>query len=182
MVAQPYHEAYEFDFQADQTCKKNGKVYVLGFVPRRCLRLRTTMNADFLHSATKALGKMQHEDWTDVGEKLGRDDLRGVLMPGGHAKDLSSTFPRLSVKCEDNWNEVRVLLLAQLRSREVAVFETKRYTDELRSISRTTSRKFGCATCCKSDYDLGESRWVNGGMVWTTLADYEKNHTGCAIS
>ena len=64
---------------------------------------------------------MQHEDWTDAGEKLGRDDLRGVLMPGGHAKDSSSTFPRPSVKCEDNWNEVRVLLVAHSRSREVAV-------------------------------------------------------------
>ena len=66
------------------------------------------MHTDPFHSATKALGKMQHEDWTDAGEKLGRDDLRGVLMPGGHAKDLSSTFPRPSVKCEDNWNEVSI--------------------------------------------------------------------------
>ncbi|KAL1761238.1 PARP-1-like protein [Schizophyllum commune] len=93
VVAQPYHEAYEFDFQADQTCKKNGKV------------------------ATKALGKMQHEDWTDAGEKLGRDDLRGVLMPGGHAKDLSSTFPRPSVKCEDNWNEYIAYDVSQIRMR-----------------------------------------------------------------
>uniref|UniRef100_D8PU00 Poly [ADP-ribose] polymerase n=1 Tax=Schizophyllum commune (strain H4-8 / FGSC 9210) TaxID=578458 RepID=D8PU00_SCHCM len=93
VVAQPYHEAYEFDFQADQTCKKNGKV------------------------ATKALGKMQHEDWADAGEKLGRDDLRGVLMPGGHAKDLSSTFPRPSVKCEDNWNEYIAYDVSQIRMR-----------------------------------------------------------------
>ncbi|KAI4294510.1 PARP-1-like protein [Schizophyllum commune Loenen D] len=93
VVAQPYHEAYEFDFQADQTCKKNGKV------------------------ATKALGKMQHQDWTDAGEKLGRDDLRGVLMPGGHAKDLSSTFPRPSVKCEDNWNEYIAYDVSQIRMR-----------------------------------------------------------------
>jgi poly [ADP-ribose] polymerase len=59
-----------------------------------------------LCSATKALGKMQHEHWIDAGEALGRDDLKGVHMPGGQAKDLSSTFPRPSVKCEDIWNEV----------------------------------------------------------------------------
>ena len=57
-------------------------------------------------SATKALGKMQHEDWIDAGEALGRDDLKGVQMPGGRAKDLSHTFPRPSVKVEDIWNEV----------------------------------------------------------------------------
>jgi poly [ADP-ribose] polymerase 2/3/4 len=49
---------------------------------------------------------MQHEDWIDVGEKFGREDLKGILMPGGRAKDLSSTFPRPSVKVEDIWNEV----------------------------------------------------------------------------
>ncbi len=59
-----------------------------------------------LYSATKALGKMQHEHWIDAGDALGRDDLKGVHMPGGRAKDLSSTFPRPSVKCEDIWNEV----------------------------------------------------------------------------
>ena len=59
-----------------------------------------------LSSATKALGKMQHEHWTDAGEALGRDDLKGVHMPSGKAKDLSSTFPRPSVKCEEIWNEV----------------------------------------------------------------------------
>ncbi len=49
---------------------------------------------------------MQHESWIDAGEALGWDDLKGVKMPGGKAKDLSHTFPRPSVKVEDIWNEV----------------------------------------------------------------------------
>jgi poly [ADP-ribose] polymerase 2/3/4 len=65
-----------------------------------------TCTDNIVSRATKALGKMQHEDWIDVGEKFGRDDLKGILMPGGRAKDLSSTFPRPSVKVEDIWNEV----------------------------------------------------------------------------
>ena len=69
-----------------------------------------------LFSATKALGKMQHEHWIDAGEALGRDDLKGVHMPGGRAKDLSSTFPRPSVKCEDVWNEVGAFLYSNISS------------------------------------------------------------------
>lgn len=69
-----------------------------------------------LCSATKALGKMQHEHWIDAGEALGRDDLKGVHMPGGQAKDLSSTFPRPSVKCEDIWNEVSFIPYSKISS------------------------------------------------------------------
>ncbi|KAG9073883.1 hypothetical protein FRC06_011089, partial [Ceratobasidium sp. 370] len=90
--AQPFHEEYGFNFHADKTSKENGKV------------------------ATKALGKLQHLDWKDAGDALGRSDLAGVLMPTGKAKDMSSTFPKPSVKVEDNWNEYIVYDVAQIRT------------------------------------------------------------------
>ncbi|KAG8707140.1 hypothetical protein FRC09_002008 [Ceratobasidium sp. 395] len=92
-VAQPFHEEYGFNFHADKTSKENGKV------------------------ATKALGKLQHPEWKDAGEALGRPDMAGVLMPAGKAKDMSSTFPKPSVKVEDNWNEYIVYDVAQIRAR-----------------------------------------------------------------
>ncbi|KAH8928429.1 PARP-domain-containing protein [Atractiella rhizophila] len=93
VVAKPFHEAYEFDFHADKTSKGNQKI------------------------ATKALGKLQHEDWIDAGDTLGRDDLKGCIMPGGKAKDLSSTFPRPSVKVEDCWNEYIIYDVSQVKIR-----------------------------------------------------------------
>ncbi|KAF8710590.1 hypothetical protein RHS03_02283, partial [Rhizoctonia solani] len=92
-VTKPYHEEYGFNFQADKTSKENGKV------------------------ATKAMGKLQHPDWKDAGEALGRQDMAGVMMPAGKAKDVSSTFPQPSVKVEDNWNEYIVYDVAQIRTR-----------------------------------------------------------------
>ncbi|QRW00536.1 poly(ADP)-ribose polymerase PARP protein [Ceratobasidium sp. AG-Ba] len=92
-VAQPFHEEYGFNFHADKTSKENGKV------------------------ATKALGKLQHLDWKDAGEALGRPDMAGVMMPSGKAKDMSHTFPKPSVKVEDNWNEYIVYDVAQIRLR-----------------------------------------------------------------
>ncbi|KAG8690265.1 hypothetical protein FRC11_012818, partial [Ceratobasidium sp. 423] len=80
-VTKPYHEEYGFNFHADKTSKEKGKV------------------------ATKAMGKLQHPDWKDAGEALGRPDMVGVMMPGGKAQDVSSTFPKPTVKVEDNWNE-----------------------------------------------------------------------------
>lgn len=99
VVAKPFHEAYEFDFHADVTSKNNSKV------------------------ATKALGKMQHETWIDAGEALGRDDLKGVKMPGARARDLSHTFPRPSVKVEDIWNEYIIYDVSQIRIRYLLQME-----------------------------------------------------------
>ncbi|KAG8746593.1 hypothetical protein FRC10_004445 [Ceratobasidium sp. 414] len=93
VVAQPFHEEYGFNFHADKTSKENGKV------------------------ATKALGKLQHLDWKDAGEALGRPDMAGILMPTDKAKDMSSTFPQPSVKVEDNWNEYIIYDVAQIRTR-----------------------------------------------------------------
>ncbi|EUC67320.1 poly(ADP)-ribose polymerase PARP protein, putative [Rhizoctonia solani AG-3 Rhs1AP] len=92
-VTKPYHEEYGFNFHADKTSKENGKV------------------------ATKAMGKLQHPDWKDAGEALGRPEMAGVMMPGGKAEDVSSTFPKPSVKVEDNWNEYIVYDVAQIRTR-----------------------------------------------------------------
>ncbi|KAF8610399.1 PARP-domain-containing protein [Ceratobasidium sp. AG-I] len=92
-VAKPFHEEYAFNFHADKTSKEQNKV------------------------ATKALGKLQHLKWKDAGEALGRPDMAGVMMPAGKAKDMSSTFPKPSVKVEDNWNEYIVYDVAQIRTR-----------------------------------------------------------------
>jgi hypothetical protein len=72
-----------------------------------CISLRhSSQSLARSNSATKALGKLQHLDWKDAGEALGRPDLAGVMMPASKAKDMSSTFPQPSIKVEDNWNEV----------------------------------------------------------------------------
>ncbi|CAE6462858.1 unnamed protein product [Rhizoctonia solani] len=92
-VTKPYHEEYGFNFHADKTSKENGKV------------------------ATKAMGKLQHPNWKDAGETLGRPDMVGVMMPAGKAEDVSSTFPTPTVKVEDNWNEYIVYDVAQIRTR-----------------------------------------------------------------
>ncbi|CEL52142.1 poly [Rhizoctonia solani AG-1 IB] len=92
-VTRPYHEEYGFNFHADKTSKENGKV------------------------ATKAMGKLQHPDWKDAGEALGRPDMAGVMMPAGKAEDVSSTFPTPTVKVEDNWNEYIIYDVAQIRTR-----------------------------------------------------------------
>jgi hypothetical protein len=59
------------------------------------------------------MGKLQHPDWKDAGEALGRPDMAGVMMPAGKAEDVSSTFPTPTVKVEDNWNEVSFNLCSE---------------------------------------------------------------------
>ncbi|CAE6520139.1 unnamed protein product [Rhizoctonia solani] len=92
-VTKPFHEEYGFNFHAAKTSKEMGKV------------------------ATKAMGKLQHPDWKDAGEALGRPDMTGIMMPAGKAQDVSSTFPTPTVKVEDNWNEYIVYDVAQIRTR-----------------------------------------------------------------
>ncbi|CUA75523.1 poly [Rhizoctonia solani] len=92
-VTNPHHEEYGFNFHADKTSKEKGKV------------------------STKAMGKLQHPDWKDAGEALGRPEMAGVKMPAGKAEDVSSTFPTPTVKVEDNWNEYIVYDVAQIRTR-----------------------------------------------------------------
>ncbi|CAE6459082.1 unnamed protein product [Rhizoctonia solani] len=106
-VTKPYHEEYGFNFHADKTSKENGKV------------------------ATKAMGKLQHPNWKDAGDTLGRPEMAGVMMPAGKAEDVSSTFPTPTVKVEDNWNEYIVYDVAQIRTRYLLMVQFTYGNDEV---------------------------------------------------
>ncbi|KAK0506495.1 poly polymerase catalytic domain-containing protein [Armillaria luteobubalina] len=66
VVAKPFYERNDAEYNADQTCKQNNK------------------------RATKGLGRTQPMKWKDAGKSLGNDELIGCEMPDGGGSDVAT--------------------------------------------------------------------------------------------
>ncbi|KAL5535104.1 hypothetical protein ACEPAF_3197 [Sanghuangporus sanghuang] len=85
VAAKPCHEMLDACYNADEECKKVGKL------------------------STRGIGRTQPVDWQDAGEALDNDELKGCLMPKGPAKDLNPPGAYLQ------YNEYIVYNTAQIR-------------------------------------------------------------------
>ncbi|KAF5361683.1 hypothetical protein D9758_007389 [Tetrapyrgos nigripes] len=64
VAAKPFYERYDAEYNADESCKRNGK------------------------RATKGLGRTQPPKWKDAGKALSNDELIGCHMPDGGGADV----------------------------------------------------------------------------------------------
>ncbi|KAI0694469.1 poly polymerase catalytic domain-containing protein [Cerioporus squamosus] len=87
VLAKPFYEQYQANYNADQDCKKAG------------------------NKSTKGLGRTQPAEWQDCGDALENPELRGCHMPKGPGKDV--TDPRLYLQ----YNEYIVYDPSQIRVR-----------------------------------------------------------------
>ncbi|KAL5534672.1 hypothetical protein ACEPAG_1136 [Sanghuangporus baumii] len=85
VAAKPCHEMLNACYNADEECKKAGKL------------------------STRGIGRTQPVDWQDAGETLDNDELKGCLMPKGPAKDVNPPAAYLQ------YNEYIVYNAAQIR-------------------------------------------------------------------
>ncbi|RPD56226.1 PARP-domain-containing protein [Lentinus tigrinus ALCF2SS1-6] len=87
VVAKPFYEQHQANYNADQDCKKAGK------------------------KSTKGLGRTQPAEWQDCGDALDHPELRGCHMPKGPGKDVSD--PKVYLQ----YNEYIVYDPSQIRLR-----------------------------------------------------------------
>ncbi|KAJ1311334.1 hypothetical protein OPQ81_009829 [Rhizoctonia solani] len=97
VAVKPYLELNDSDYYADQNSKNNQKI------------------------ATKGVGMAQPEEWQDCSDALGRDDLKGVIMPKGGLKQLKPPGAWLQyneyIVYSPNQIRVRYLLMVDMKYR-----------------------------------------------------------------
>ncbi|PCH33025.1 PARP-domain-containing protein [Wolfiporia cocos MD-104 SS10] len=88
VVAKPFFEQRDSNYNADEDCKKAQK------------------------KATKGLGRTQPAEWQDAGEALDNEALKGCHMPKGPAKDVDTP---LGLYLQYNEIRVRYLLMVDMK-------------------------------------------------------------------
>ncbi|KAJ4485480.1 PARP-domain-containing protein [Lentinula aciculospora] len=93
VAAQPFYERYDAEYDADRSCKKQGK------------------------RATKGIGRTAPTKWKDAGKALDNEELEGCIMPDGPCADDASPKGYLQ------YNEYIVYDISQIRVKYLFMVE-----------------------------------------------------------